>query len=800
MITPTREVSVSVALRWFLAHILSVCVVLMVLQAPVYGQVASGPTVLERLNSAIKPLDARIAEIEKALASRELSEEQLTPLRAELESISKSVLERMTSLQPAILDIDTQIERLPPVPAEGEPPEAEAIAEQRQELAQRRANITIALKDAERLSVRAIGLISQVLEQRRAQFVQSILRQRTLDASVINEVVAEGPPAASRVFTTLSTWVTTVLRFNLMGVLGAILLTGFVVGLLFWVLRPIRLWVAGVRSQEHITDLQRIILAFFSTVLPGLAVGITAIALYRFMGYFGLYRLRIDQMVYHLLLVATGVSFVAFLLRATLSPTNVNRRLISMQDGAAKRLFWLGLIMAIIYGVDYYGSRIIDIFALPVSFTIIKTLVASLLIATVLVCVVMTRLKPREADEARSGFRGWRPTIYWAVWLSIIVIVGAAISGYLSLSRFIAGQIVITGTILATAYLGVLTSRAIAAPGAFASTRIGQRLNEKRSLGDFRLDQLGLILSLVINFLVFIIGVPVLLLQWGIQDDEIMAWGRSAFTGFSIGGVEVSIARIMLALGAFALLIALTRVVQRWFENKVLARTQLDSGVKNSIKSGVGYVGFFLAALVGISWAGFNLSNIALIAGALSVGIGFGLQNIVNNFVSGIIMLIERPIKVGDIISVAGSEGFVRKINVRATELETFDRQSVIIPNSEVINTSVGNWMHKDHVRRIVIPVGVAYGSDVEKVRELLYECVKGDERIATHPAPFVHFSDFGASSLDFQLRFFIRDLMEYPVVETDMRFAIDRIFRENDIEIPFPQTDLHIRSGLHKA
>jgi len=105
--------------------------------------------------------------------------------------------------------------------------------------------------------------------------------------------------------------------------------------------------------------------------------------------------------------------------------------------------------------------------------------------------------------------------------------------------------------------------------------------------------------------------------------------------------------------------------------------------------------------------------------------------------------------------------------------------------------------MHTDHMRRIVVAVGVAYGSDIERVRELLLECVKADPRVASFPAPFVHFSDFGASSLDFQLRFFIRDLMLYPVVETDVRFAIDKAFRENNIEIPFPQTDLHIRSGL---
>ena len=147
-----------------------------------------------------------------------------------------------------------------------------------------------------------------------------------------------------------------------------------------------------------------------------------------------------------------------------------------------------------------------------------------------------------------------------------------------------------------------------------------------------------------------------------------LAWGTSILTGFKIAGFSFSIGRVLMAILAFIVIIGLTRFVQRWFEVKVLSRTRLDSGLRNSIRSGVGYLGYFVAAIIGLTWAGINLSNLALIAGALSVGIGFGLQNIVNNFVSGLIMLVERPIKLGDIISVGPVEGFVRKINVRATE------------------------------------------------------------------------------------------------------------------------------------
>ena len=764
------------------------------------SQLQSQATLAERIATSVESIATRVLEIEASLQKNDLNEQELTKIRSELEEASVTISNKVAQFLPDIQQLEASLSRLPALPADGEPAEAEDITKERTALAQQKANATIAIKDAEILSVTTARLTGRVLEARRARFVSSILQQRNIDAAVFSEVASEAPQTSARIWQTITAWFGITLKENFLNLLGALGITAAVTGGFYWLVRPMRLWKARIENADKITPLQRIMLAFFPTIIGGIGALIFGVSLHFALQYFGLYRLRINEMVFHFLLIVVVLAFIWFLLKAILAPGYAQQRLINMTDHAASRLFWLGNIISLVYCLDYYGTELISLFAVPVSFTIVKTFLASMLIAFVLILAVMTRLNVFDPAAEKTGYRGWNGIIYWLVWLSILAIILSAVLGYVSLSRFIAGQIIVTGSVLATMYIGFLTSRAISAQGAMASTRFGMHLTEVRGYSDFRLDQLGLIISIFTNILVLFIGLPLLLLQWGIQSDEILSWTRSAFTGFSIGGVQISITRILIAMFAFVALIFVTRLIQRWFDGKVLARTQLDSGVKNSIKSGVGYVGFFIAALVGISWAGFNLSNIALIAGALSVGIGFGLQNIVNNFVSGIIMLIERPIKVGDIIAVAGSEGFVRKINVRATELETFDRQSVIIPNSEVINTSVGNWMHTDHMRRIIINIGVAYGSDIERVRELLLDCLKDDNRVASFPAPFVHFSDFGASSLDFQLRFFIRDLMLYPVVETDVRFAIDKAFRENDIEIPFPQTDLHIRSGLNPS
>ncbi|MEJ2686549.1 MAG: mechanosensitive ion channel [Gammaproteobacteria bacterium] len=195
--------------------------------------------------------------------------------------------------------------------------------------------------------------------------------------------------------------------------------------------------------------------------------------------------------------------------------------------------------------------------------------------------------------------------------------------------------------------------------------------------------------------------------------------------------------------------------------------------------------------------AGLEYKNLAIIAGALSVGIGFGLQNIVNNFVSGLILLFERPIRTGDWIVVGSTEGYVKRIRIRSTQIQTFDRADVIVPNSELISTQVTNWMLYDLRGRVRVPVGVAYGSDTALVKQLLLEAGGAHPQVITDgsaPEPVVLFLEFGDSSLNFELRIYIREIDMRLAVVSDLNFAIDAAFREHGVEIPFPQRDVHVR------
>jgi small-conductance mechanosensitive channel len=292
------------------------------------------------------------------------------------------------------------------------------------------------------------------------------------------------------------------------------------------------------------------------------------------------------------------------------------------------------------------------------------------------------------------------------------------------------------------------------------------------------------------------VGETILQVLWRFDWVEVKGWIQAVFFGFQFGEIRISLQTILIALAVFALGLALTRFVQGWFVKRAFVGRKKDQGLQESIKLGLGYAGFVLAALAGLSYLGLDFSNLAIVAGALSVGIGFGLQSIFNNFVSGLILLVERPIKIGDWISVGGHEGMVKKISVRSTEIETIYRQSVIIPNANLITESVINWMHGNRTCRLDIPVGVSYDTDVRVLRKILLDVGADHGATLKTPAPIVHFAGFGDSSLDFELRVFLRDAGQRITVASDLRFAIWSALQDAGIVIPFPQRDLHIKDG----
>ena len=503
-----------------------------------------------------------------------------------------------------------------------------------------------------------------------------------------------------------------------------------------------------------------------------------------------------------LIIFALGVA----LTRAILAPDLPNWQLTRLDPRASRVLSRRIVFLIVVFAVDVFFDRAVclecEVRNIPVSAELesLYSLIIDSLEAIGILLVVqgwLWRAAPeatidagteavpeeyagsvpaKEQEDTKPAHVGGRLWTFVRRMIGAIAVIGVAANliGYVNFGDRLIDGLLLSGAILAGLFLIRRLLRELMR-FALKSSVVSQRLG----LSDNSRDLVFFWLGVVLDFVLILVACYAILPIWGVPQTDLTRGIGKVLAGFTVGGVTISFVDILTALLIFFIAFAATRLVRQTLSEKVLVKTRLDPGIRNSLTSLVSYVGITIAALLAVAVMGFNFQNIAIIAGALSVGIGFGLQNIVNNFVSGLILLVERPIKIGDWVVVGENQGYVKKISVRATEIETFDRASVILPNSELLSTAVTNWTHKDRLGRLIIMVGVAYGSDTERVREILLSCSNDHPEVLNWPKPFVLFQNFGGSSLDFELRAYLRDVDKRLTVSSELRFAIDKAFRE---------------------
>ena len=745
------------------------------------------------------------------LIVRELEKGDLDPSRAEALKKTLADIQAEANLvkqnaQIALRPIEAQRDALGPPPAEAEPPEAPEIVEKRATIQEDISSYEARVKRADVAMARITELGERITAATLKRSIKQLFALYPLPLAPAT--IAEGVSDFIRMLDFIGRapieWWRSLIPSSQQTVLYRIALFMAPALLIAWILRR---WLLRYFGRDPAIEHPTYTRKLTGAVAEGLAHGIVPSLILAAI----LLRARSEDslmsgLLAEIVAALCGVTIMFILAwavsRAVLAPELPAWRLLPVSAEHARTISRRITYLAGIFAVDLFFQATGGELAVSDELYSLYILVTTTAEAAAILFLIQGRIWTWEEEstdtdqpDETTGVASLR-SLVWpflrraAFILSVASVVAAAL-GYSSVGRYLIDSLVMSGMAVAVLFLARGLLRDVI--GTALRARL---LRVHLSIPHATRSRYKFWLRVLLDVATSIGGLVLVLVIWGVPANDIYVWAQRILQGFTIGNVTISLADIVVALLVFIAAMVVTRAAQRLLTERVFPQTKLDIGVQNSLTSGLGYVGLAIAVMLAISAIGLDLSNIALIAGALSVGIGFGLQAIVNNFVSGLILLIERPIKVGDWVAVGAFEGTVKRINVRATEIETFQRASIIVPNSELISGAVTNWTHKDKYGRVEVPVGVAYGSDVQRVMTILKDCFRAHGDILPWPEPYVLFRGFGDSSLDFEGRGFIGNVERRIVIASDLRVAIDQAFREAGIEIPFPQRDLHIRSA----
>jgi len=443
------------------------------------------------------------------------------------------------------------------------------------------------------------------------------------------------------------------------------------------------------------------------------------------------------------------------------------------------------------FSIAYILLKFYNLFYDQVIFSRLMLVVAQIIALVFLIRFIQARRKLYSKKRTTFNVVLSSLAVIYLIFISIAFL--GNIAGMVSFSGFLSSGVIKSGFLIITTYVGFHISTAlfylVLNSKLFTSSRI-----IKKQAG-YIFEKLYKLLKLF-----FIVSWFYIALDHFTVREVVSEWGNSVLRSeFSIGQASFSLINIILFFFVIWLSIWISRIIRHVLTEEVFTRVKVERGMPGTIimlvRITVVSIGFLLAAAA----AGMQLSNLTIIIGAFSVGIGFGLQNIFNNLVSGLILVFERPIKEGDIVELNTLLGTVKKIGIRSSIVRTFSGAEVIVPNGELISNELINWTLSDQFRRAEIIVGVAYGTDPEAITKLLLQVALDNKRVNEHPPPQAFFMDFGESSLDFRLLAWIDQEYRFEV-ESELRIEINKRLKKGGYEIPFPQRDLHIRSADPEA
>jgi potassium-dependent mechanosensitive channel len=755
---------------------------------------------------------ADIAVVDREVRANLANDRKLVELRGQLDPIRDQLRDFVAEQTPRLEGIKARLEQLGPKPdtSKGQTDNAD-VARERDEQEKARSETEAYLALARNETVAAEQLASTISDQRRTLLTKALLER---SASVFSPVlwldVARALPgeARSAQFLLQGWWDHIAGKLNL-----ARLLTLAVFALLLAVIaipgnRYLRRFEGrpeipapedtdGKKGSVGATRLKRALAALRVTVIWAVVPVLVCAAIYNLCDSLGLINDRVENIVRTLLF---GIAFVAFahgLADGVLGPDDPQWRLVDVDDRTASKITHLASLFTgiIVAGktVEAVNQAIFAVLPVTVATKALFALLGALAIIRTLRSLRNSPEEEAASDAAKPGdgssafIAGINQAARLSAWAAAAGILAAAAFGYAAFAGFLADQLIWLAMIGAILMILLVLVDEFVGGAAAPDGVIGKQIVSQVGISKSSLKQISILSNGFFRVVLIIAAAMFVLAPWGLDGGDTIGTFRAALFGFSVGGVTISLSNIIVAIALFAVGFIATRGIKRWLEKSYLPHTKLDIGLRNSISTSIGYIGVIIATMMAASTLGLSLDKFTIIAGALSVGIGFGLQSIINNFVSGLILLWERPIRVGDWIVVGDEQGLVKRINVRSTQIETFDRASLIVPNSEFISGRVKNWMHNDRLARIIIPIGVGYGSEPEQVKAILLDVAKNNKSVLADPHPRVYFVRLGDSSMDFELRCFV-DVDGMLPVKSELMFDLLKRLRKAHIDIPMPR------------
>ncbi|MBI2255674.1 MAG: mechanosensitive ion channel family protein [Proteobacteria bacterium] len=725
-----------------------------------------------------------LKEADTTLQRDDLAQSEIQETTKALASVIAGAQALKTASQQAIQSVSAELQSLGPAPADGAPPEDEKVAATRAALAKRLAEFDGYISQAQLTTVRAQNLVAAMGVHEQGQFTAKLFKRlpSPLRPAVWLEAWQQLLTAVNDTVAAPQRWWRAVAAqgSETIILIGGLLLisTSLLIG---WQLHVFlrRRWGPNPTIEEP-SHARRILAAGSMAVADILLPCIFLAAL----GVLVTEIIPIKSDFFGTLVGGTTANLIVFLLvsglaRAMLSPHTPTWRVIPVTPQGALQIahkVTLLTIAVVVFNMVYLMATK-DGPDVPAAFAACVTFLRDVIVGAI--ALSLLRRDYWAAPEARlTGILG-------LVRRLLIVVACASpllsLTGYAYLSERI--LIAVSATLVVVGLAWLLRSALLEG----LARLMGSEVTDEGAAtvpGKTQALRLSFWARLLVETVLWLPAFYLLLVIYGLSPSLLNLIINRAVSGIQVGQVTLSLTEIVLALFVLVAGLFVVGRIKRWLSDQILPRSRFDVGLQNSVTAGFGYVGSIIVITLAVVTLGIDLSNIAIIAGALSVGVGFGLKTIVENFVAGILILIERPIKVGDWIVVGGTEGTVKRISVRSTEVETFDNASVIFPNSELIANSVVNWTLRDRIVRIVIPMRVVPGTDTKLVRDLLLDCARQQRRVCAEPAPTVLFKRFVDIGLEFELRCFVIDTAYVNQVTSDLNFAIDNAFRAHGIDM----------------